>query len=93
MLCAASLQILSPSNLYTYILVVALSLQVYLLSGFRNNTVLEYKSLKSFTNTSTSLANEVQLPFYWQGTGHVVYNGFLYCHKADTPNEILKVCL
>ncbi|MEQ2296501.1 hypothetical protein AMECASPLE_025443 [Ameca splendens] len=67
--------------------------KVYLFSGFRNNTILEYKSLKSFTKTSTLPANEVQLPFYWQGTGHVVYNGFLYCHKADTPNEILKVDL
>lgn len=67
--------------------------KVYLLSGFHNNTLLEYKSQKSFTNTSTSPANEVQLPFYWQGTGHVVYDGFLYCHKADTPNEIVKVDL
>uniref|UniRef100_A0A3B3TMR0 Olfactomedin-like protein 3A n=1 Tax=Poecilia latipinna TaxID=48699 RepID=A0A3B3TMR0_9TELE len=67
--------------------------KVYLFSGFRNNTILEYKSLKSFTKTSTPPANEVQLPFHWQGTGHVIYNGFLYCHKADTPNEILKVDL
>lgn len=66
--------------------------QVYLLSGFYNNTLLEYHSLHSFTEKNSSTpAKVLQLPFYWQGTGHVVYNGFLYYHKADTPNQILKV--
>ncbi|KAI3371680.1 hypothetical protein L3Q82_024245 [Scortum barcoo] len=68
------------------------STKVYLLSGIRNNTLLEYVSLQSFTEkTTTPPTRVVQLPFNWQGTGHVVYNGFLYCHKADTPNQILKV--
>ncbi|XP_070763828.1 olfactomedin-like protein 3A [Enoplosus armatus] len=70
------------------------SAKVYLLSGIRNNSLLEYVSLQSFTErTTTPAAKVVQLPFYWQGTGHVVLNGFLYCHKADTPNQILKVDL
>ncbi|XP_038550450.1 olfactomedin-like protein 3A [Micropterus salmoides] len=70
------------------------SAKVYLLSGIRNDTVLEYDSLQSFTErTATPPAKVVQLPFHWQGTGHVVFNGFLYCHKADTPNQILKVDL
>lgn len=70
------------------------SAQVYLLSGIRNNTLLEYVSLQSFAErTPEPPAKVVQLPFHWQGTGHVVYNGFLYCHKADTPNQILKVDL
>lgn len=64
-----------------------------MLSGIRNDTLLEYDSLQSFTERATTTpAKVMQLPFYWQGTGHVVYNGFLYCHKADTPNQILKVC-
>ncbi|XP_008309526.1 olfactomedin-like protein 3 [Cynoglossus semilaevis] len=68
--------------------------KVYLLSGFYNNTLLEYHSLHSFTEKNSSTpAKVLQLPFYWQGTGHVVYNGFLYYHKADTPNQILKVAL
>ncbi|XP_072291058.1 olfactomedin-like protein 3 [Eucyclogobius newberryi] len=68
--------------------------KVYLMSGIRNNTVLEYVSLTSFTEKSlTPAAKALQLPFHWQGTGQVVYNGFLYVHKADTPNEILKVDL
>ncbi|XP_072242703.1 olfactomedin-like protein 3 [Leuresthes tenuis] len=70
------------------------SAKVYLLSGIRNNTLQEYVSLESFTEkTSMPPAKMVQLPFDWQGTGHVVYNGFLYYHKADTPNQILKVDL
>ncbi|KAG7214867.1 hypothetical protein INR49_005135 [Caranx melampygus] len=72
----------------------AQSEKVYLLSGIRNNTLLEYVSLQSFTErTTTPPAKVLQLPAEWQGTGHVVYNGFLYYHKADTPNQILKVDL
>ncbi|XP_033824453.1 olfactomedin-like protein 3A [Periophthalmus magnuspinnatus] len=68
--------------------------KVYLMSGIRNNTLLEYVSLKRFTEKAVTPApKELQLPFYWQGTGQVVYNGFLYVHKADTPNQILKVDL
>ncbi|KAJ0069176.1 hypothetical protein NL108_003098, partial [Boleophthalmus pectinirostris] len=68
--------------------------KVYLMSGIRNNTLVEYVSLKRFTEKSiTPAPKELQLPFYWQGTGQVVYNGFLYVHKADTPNQILKVDL
>lgn len=66
--------------------------KVYFLSGLRNNTLLEYASVKSFTEGKAT-AKVIQLPFYWQGTGHVVYNGFLYYHKADTPNQIVKVGL
>ncbi|XP_049928074.1 olfactomedin-like protein 3A [Epinephelus moara] len=68
------------------------SAKVYLFSGIRNDTLLEYVSLHSFTErTTTPPVRVVQLPSSWQGTGHVVYNGFLYYHKADTPNQILKV--
>ncbi|KAG7521889.1 hypothetical protein JOB18_009050 [Solea senegalensis] len=70
------------------------SAKVYLLSGIRNNTLLEFPSLQTFTErTSASSMKVLQLPSHWQGTGHVVYNGFLYYHKADTPNQILKVDL
>ncbi|XP_071378804.1 olfactomedin-like protein 3 [Centroberyx affinis] len=68
------------------------SAKVYFLSGLRNKTLLEYVSLRSFTE-GTQLAKVVELPFHWQGTGHVVYNRFLYYHRADTPNQILKVDL
>ncbi|XP_061679733.1 olfactomedin-like protein 3 isoform X2 [Syngnathoides biaculeatus] len=67
------------------------SAKVYVLSGIRNDTLLEFVSLQSFSERITvPPVKVVQLPFSWQGTGHVVYNGFLYYHKADTPNQILK---
>ncbi|KAM4618641.1 olfactomedin-like protein 3 [Polymixia lowei] len=70
------------------------STKVYFLSGLTNNTLLEYVSLKVFMGGSArQTARVVQLPFHWQGTGQMVYNGFLYYHKADTPNQILKVHL
>ncbi|XP_019733667.1 olfactomedin-like protein 1 [Hippocampus comes] len=68
--------------------------KVYLLSGIRNDTLLEYASLQSFSEKiAVPPFKVVRLPFSWQGTGHLVYNGFLYYHKADTPNQILKVDL
>ncbi|XP_049580325.1 olfactomedin-like protein 3A [Syngnathus scovelli] len=70
------------------------SAKVYLLSGIRNDTLLEYTSLQSFSEkVAVPPAKVVKLPSSWQGTGHIVYNGFLYYHKADTPNQILKVDL
>ncbi|XP_061630274.1 olfactomedin-like protein 3 isoform X1 [Phyllopteryx taeniolatus] len=70
------------------------SAKVYLLSGIRNDTLLEYASLQSFSEKiAVPQVKVVRLPFTWQGTGHVVYNGFLYYHRADTPNQILKVDL
>ncbi|KAM9808147.1 olfactomedin-like protein 3 [Neosynchiropus ocellatus] len=68
--------------------------KIYLLSGVRNHTALEYVSLQAFTNrTATPPPRVLQLPASWQGTGHVVFGGFLFYHKADTPNQILKVSL
>ncbi|KAG7260291.1 hypothetical protein CRUP_018207 [Coryphaenoides rupestris] len=70
------------------------SSKVYFLSGLRNDTLLEFPSVKSFTESRSKHSPKVvKLPSHWQGTGHVVYKGFLYYHKADTPNQIVKVRL
>uniref|UniRef100_A0A3B3HMR8 Olfactomedin-like domain-containing protein n=1 Tax=Oryzias latipes TaxID=8090 RepID=A0A3B3HMR8_ORYLA len=66
------------------------SQKVYLFSGIRNNTVLQFPSLQSFKKKTKPQTKLLQLPFHWQGTGHVVHHGFLYYHMADTPNQILK---
>ncbi|CAN9498644.1 unnamed protein product [Ophioblennius macclurei] len=66
--------------------------KVYLLSGVRNDTVLEFDSLQSFVEEASG-AKRLTLPTHWQGSGHVVHDGFLFYHKADTPNQILKVNL
>lgn len=70
------------------------SAKIYFFSGTRNSTILAYASLKTFTDANSNKKTEViRLPFPWHGTGHVVNNGFVYYHNADTNNEILKVHL
>ncbi|XP_010881830.1 olfactomedin-like protein 3 [Esox lucius] len=69
------------------------SVKIYVFSGNKNNTLLEFKSLKSVIEGRPAQARQIHLPFPWQGSGHTVFNGFVYYHKADTPNQILKVHL
>ncbi|KAK3535614.1 hypothetical protein QTP70_017804 [Hemibagrus guttatus] len=70
------------------------SSKIYFFSGSRNNTLLQFGSLKSFTDSNTTIKPKViQLPRPWQGTGHAVYDGFVYYQNADTQNEVLKVSL
>ncbi|KAI5616153.1 olfactomedin-like protein 1 [Silurus asotus] len=70
------------------------SSKIYFFSGSRNKTLLQFGSVKTFTETNTTNKPKViQLPRPWQGTGHAVYDGFVYYHNADTRNEVLKVDL
>ncbi|XP_064168501.1 olfactomedin-like protein 3A [Anguilla rostrata] len=70
------------------------SAKIYFFSGARNSTLLEFSSMKAFVGGNGSqAARRVLLPFPWQGTGHAVYKGFLYYHRAGTPNEVLKVSI
>ncbi|XP_006004399.1 olfactomedin-like protein 1 [Latimeria chalumnae] len=67
--------------------------KIYFFSGFKNNTLLEFKNIRAFTENNMKVVRNVVLPFSWQGTGHVVYNGFLFFHKHGTVNEIIKLNL
>ncbi|XP_062403146.1 olfactomedin-like protein 3 [Sardina pilchardus] len=70
------------------------SAKVYYFDGTKNNTMVEYPSVKTFRESNSNQnANPIKLPFPWQGTGHVVYRGFVYYHQADTTNRIVKVHL
>ncbi|KAJ8002789.1 hypothetical protein DPEC_G00162610 [Dallia pectoralis] len=69
------------------------SSKIYVFTGNKNDTLLEFQSLKGVAEERATQVNKIQLPFPWQGTGHTVYDGFVYYHKADTTNQILKVHL
>ncbi|KAM4846140.1 olfactomedin-like protein 1 isoform 1-T1 [Thomomys bottae] len=67
------------------------SAKVYFLIGSRNNTVWEFANLRAFMEDSTKPApRKLILPLSWQGSGHVIYKGFLFFHNQATSNEIIK---
>ncbi|XP_049637011.1 olfactomedin-like protein 1 [Suncus etruscus] len=65
--------------------------KVYILIGPRNNTVREFANIRAFMEDSTKPSpRKLILTHSWQGTGQVIYKGFLFFHKQGTPNEIIK---
>ncbi|KAM6158672.1 olfactomedin-like protein 1 [Rhynchocyon petersi] len=65
--------------------------KVYLLSGTKNNTVWEFANIRAFMENSIKPApRKIILTRSWQGTGQVIYKGFLFFHNQGTPNEIIK---
>ncbi|XP_070282789.1 olfactomedin-like protein 1 [Myotis yumanensis] len=65
--------------------------KVYFLIGSRNNTVREFANMGALLEDSTKpRPRKLILPHSWQGTGQVVYKGFLFFHNQGTPNEIVK---
>ncbi|NXK96888.1 OLFL1 protein, partial [Formicarius rufipectus] len=65
--------------------------KIYLLNGSVNNVILEFANIMTFTeNNQTLNARRVTLPFPWEGTGHVIYQGFLFYHRYGSLNEIIK---
>ncbi|NWT70739.1 OLFL1 protein, partial [Prunella himalayana] len=65
--------------------------KIYLLSGSVNNVVLEFANIMAFMeNNQTLKARRVPLPLPWEGTGHVISQGFLFYHRHGSLNEIVK---
>ncbi|NXI77296.1 OLFL1 protein, partial [Rhipidura dahli] len=65
--------------------------KIYLLSGSVNNVILEFANIMAFMeNNHTLRARRVPLPLPWEGTGHVIYQGFLFYHRHGSLNEIIK---
>ncbi|NXH38293.1 OLFL1 protein, partial [Dicaeum eximium] len=65
--------------------------KIYLLSGSVNNVILEFANIMTFMeNNQTLKARRVPLPMPWEGTGHVIYQGFLFYHRHGSLNEIVK---
>ncbi|XP_072475812.1 olfactomedin-like protein 1 isoform X1 [Notamacropus eugenii] len=65
------------------------STKIYFLSGSRNNTIWEFANMKAFMEGKPT-PRKLVLMLSWQGTGQVVYGGFLFFHNHGTPNEIIK---
>ncbi|XP_061202776.1 olfactomedin-like protein 1 [Neopsephotus bourkii] len=65
--------------------------KIYLLNGSVNNVILEFANIMTFMESNHILkARKVTLPFPWQGTGHIIYQGFLFYHRYGSLNEIIK---
>ncbi|RLV95874.1 hypothetical protein DV515_00012731 [Chloebia gouldiae] len=65
--------------------------KIYFLSGSVNNVILEFANIMAFMeNNQTLKARRVPLPLPWEGTGHVIYQGFLFYHRHGSLNEIIK---
>ncbi|XP_062973377.1 olfactomedin-like protein 1 [Elgaria multicarinata webbii] len=65
--------------------------KIYFLTGTKNKTVMEFANIRAFTESGEKQsARRITLPFPWQGTGHAIYNGFLFYHKYGSLNEIIK---
>ncbi|XP_054826221.1 olfactomedin-like protein 1 [Eublepharis macularius] len=65
--------------------------KIYFLSGTKNKTVLEFANSRVFTESGkTQSTRRLTLPFPWQGTGHAIYNGFLFYHRHGSLNELIK---
>lgn len=70
---------------------VSNSPKVYFLTGSRNNTVWEFANMRALMEDSTKPGpRKLILTHSWQGTGQVIYKGFLFFHNQGTPNEIIK---
>ncbi|NXE49680.1 OLFL1 protein, partial [Casuarius casuarius] len=65
--------------------------KIYLLSGSVNNVILEFENILTFMESNhTQKARRVTLPLPWKGTGHIIYQGFLFYHRYGSLNEIIK---
>lgn len=68
-----------------------ISPKIYFFTGIKNKTVMEFANIRVFTESGEKqLARRINLPFPWQGTGHAIYQGFLFYHKYGSVNEIIK---
>ncbi|XP_030623534.1 olfactomedin-like protein 3B [Chanos chanos] len=76
----------SPKGVWTK---DARTAKVYVFNGTSENTLYEFGSVRELSASSgTSTGRQITLPFFWNGTGHAVYDGYLY-YVSD--REVLQV--
>ncbi|KAI4876008.1 hypothetical protein NFI96_003277 [Prochilodus magdalenae] len=65
--------------------------KVYVFNGTSEDTVYEFKSVKELSASSgMSKGRQITLPSAWNGTGHAVYDGFLYYVSERSELQVVK---
>ncbi|XP_075998272.1 uncharacterized protein LOC142991951 isoform X2 [Genypterus blacodes] len=60
--------------------------RLWLAEHFSGRVMVEYRSIAEFPDTSNKV---IDIRRFFQGCGHIVYNGFLYFHNAGT-NRLIR---
>ncbi|XP_053339291.1 olfactomedin-like protein 3B [Clarias gariepinus] len=65
--------------------------KVYVFNGTYEDTLYEFKSVKELSASSgLSKGQQIILPSTWNGTGHAVYDGFLYYVTERSELQVIK---
>ncbi|XP_076840022.1 olfactomedin-like protein 3B [Brachyhypopomus gauderio] len=78
----------SPKGLWTK---DSRTAKVYVFNGTSEDTLYEFSSVKELSVSSgMSKGKAITLPYAWDGTGHAVYDGFLYYMSERSELQVIK---
>lgn len=78
----------SPKGVWTR---DARTAKVYIFNGTSEDTLYEFNSVKELSaSLGLSKGKQITLPSAWNGTGHAVYNGFLYYVSERSELQVVK---
>ncbi|XP_066528369.1 olfactomedin-like protein 3B isoform X2 [Hoplias malabaricus] len=65
--------------------------KVYIFNGTSEDTLYEFNSVKDLSaSAGVSKGKQITLPSAWTGTGHAVYDGFLYYTSERSELQVIK---
>lgn len=65
--------------------------KVYIFNGTEDDIIHAFASVQDFTRSSgMSLSSTLKLPSAWRGTGHVVYNNYVYYMSQADELKVVK---
>ncbi|XP_007892298.1 olfactomedin-like protein 3A [Callorhinchus milii] len=80
----------TPAGLWTRD-VLSDSDKLYVFDGTGNDTVYEFANMRDFTDFPGMVrATKLRLPHPWAGTGHTVFQGFLYYIRTQPDFQVIK---
>ncbi|XP_056589228.1 olfactomedin-like protein 3B isoform X1 [Triplophysa dalaica] len=78
----------SPKGVWTK---DARSAKVYVFNSTSDNTLYEFSSVRELSASSgVSNGRQITLPSAWNGTGHAVFDGFLYYISESSEIQVMK---